>query len=533
MNSERASSLADAPPQTATWHVDVEPSRVEATSAPVDAAPTLLDSVVAATASHQSDARTHLEAFLQESSGARALRMWAGSKAPAAGPRARDLWLQMLARDIAAIDAMLNQQLNAVLHHRRFQQLEASWRGLRYLVDQADADENVHIRMLSVSWQELTKDAERALEFDQSQLFRKVYTDEFDSPGGTPFGLLIGDYQIQHLPSPDHPDDLGTVASIAQVAAAAFAPFIGGADPAMFGLENFSQFDRPMDLSRVFEQVEYVKWNALRQVEDARFVGMTLPHTLMRLPYADDNFRPDSFCFREEVEGPDQSKYLWGNAAYAFGAVVIRAFIDSGWLAEIRGVKRGEDGGGLVADLPSCSFGTDKAGIALKSSTDLIISDDLEKELNDLGFVPLSHCKDTPYCAFYGNQSIQKPKLYDQPAATMNSKISSMMQYILCASRIAHYLKVVAREKIGSFSEATDLEEYLKRWVHQYVTPDSEAPAKVKAQFPLREAQVRVRERPGSPGNYACEMHLLPHYQLDALTASVRLRTELAPARSA
>jgi type VI secretion system protein ImpD len=491
----------------------------------------LLDAVVAATAADRARAAGVLDQFLQTRGLEDSLRHWMGRDRNACASRASVL--QRLARDIASIDDMLNEQLNAIIHHPRFQQLESSWIGLQYLVNQTDPDEKVVIRMLNVSWQEISRDIDLALEFDQTQLFKKIYSEEFDTPGGTPFGLLIGDYTIRHLPSAQHPvDDLNVLSSLTQVAAAAFAPFITAADPALFGLESYSQFDRPTSLHRVFEQAEYIKWNALRQMEDSRFVGLTLPRVLMRLPHEDDTTRSDMFRFREDVEGPDTRKYLWGNAAFAFGAVVIRAFVDSGWLAEIRGVKRGEDGGGLVADLPVCSFGTDKLGVAIKSSTDLVISDELEKELSDLGFMPLSHCKDTPFCAFYGNQSIQKAKTYDEPAVSMNAKISSMLQYILCSSRIAHYLKVVARQKIGSFAEAYDLEDYLKRWVNDYVAPDAEASAAVKAKFPLREAQVRVRERPGSPGNFVCEMHLLPHYQLDALTASVRLRTELAPARS-
>jgi type VI secretion system protein ImpD len=491
----------------------------------------LLDSVLSVTPT-AGPADSPLQHFVRERSPERALLLWAAIGGFDPAPLSRRDWQGVLNRDIAVLDAIISDQVNAIIHHPRFQQLEASWTGLHYLVGQTDPDEKVIIRVLNLSWKELTADAERALEFDQSQLFRKVYNEEFDTPGGTPYGLLIGDYQVRHMPDAEHPtDDLGALASVAQVAAAAFAPFIASADPALFGIDDFADLDRPVSLARVFEQAEYVKWNALRQAEDSRFVGLALPRILMRAPYADDPVRTDGFRFAEDVDGPDRRRYLWGNAAYAFGAVVVRAFMESGWLAEIRGVKRGEDGGGLVLGLPTCSFGTDKAGIALKASTDLIVSEDLDKELGELGFIPLCHCKDTPYSAFYGNQSVQRPKTYDQAAVTMNAKISGMLQYVLCASRIAHYLKVLAREKIGSFAEAHELEEYLRRWVNDYVAPDAEASAEVKARFPLREAQVRVRERPGAPGNYMCEMHLLPHYQLDALTATVRLRTELAPAR--
>lgn len=454
-----------------------------------------------------------------------------GGASPAAAVSPPPPELLALVRRIARIDELVSRQLNAILHHPRFQGLEASWRGLRYLVEEAEEDESIKVKVLNASWKELARDAERAVEFDQSQLFRKVY-DELDAPGGEPFGVLIGDYQLRHRPASDHPtDDLETLASVSQVAAAAFAPFIAGAEPAFLGLTGFSQLERPLDLGGILDQTEYIKWRSLRDAEDSRFIGLTLPRVLMRLPWPDDGSRPDGFRFREEVEGPDRSAYLWGNAAYAFGAVVVRAFIDSGWLAEIRGAKRGEEGGGLVTGLPVHCFSTDRSGVALRSSTEVMVGDHQEKELGELGFIPLCHLKDTVYCAFYGNQSVQKPRVYAELAPTMNARISSMLQYMLCVSRFAHYLKVRMRNKVGSFTEASAIEDDLNHWVHDYVAPDSDASQEVKARYPLREAHIEVREREGKPGNFRCVMRLVPHYQLDAVSATVELKTELGPAR--
>jgi type VI secretion system ImpC/EvpB family protein len=501
---------------------------VAAVSAPPAAAPRLLDAIVETTLSAGAAARFPLDQFLAEPSLAKALSTWIGWTATPGAAIDPQRLLAMLNHDVARLDAMISRQANAVLHHPRFQRLEASWRGLRYLVEQVKDAEAVKIRVLSVSWQELARDAERAIEFDQSQLFRKVYGEEFDTPGGKPFGILLGDYEVRPWPSADHPvDDLAVLEAISHVAAAAFAPFVAGVHPAMFGLDQFAELERPLDLPRTFQQLEYLKWRALRDSEDSRFAALTLPRVLMRLPYEDDGSRIDGFAFREEVAGPDRGQYLWGSAVWAFGAVVIRAFTDSGWLADIRGVRRGVEGGGLVKGLPTHSFATDARGLVTKCSTDVIIADQQEQELSELGFIPLCHCPGTEFSAFYGNQSVQKPKKYDEPAATMNARISAMLQYMLCVARFAHYLKIAARDKIGSFVEASECENYLHRWLQQYVTSDTEAAPEVKAQYPLREASVQVREQPGKPGKYQCIAHLWPHFELEELTTSLRVTTEL------
>jgi type VI secretion system ImpC/EvpB family protein len=440
---------------------------------------------------------------------------------------------RMLTRQIAHLDALLGAQVNAILHHPQFQKLEASWRGLRYLVDQIEEGENVKVRVLNVSWKELVRDLERAIEFDQSQLFRKVYSDEFGTPGGEPFGVLLGDYEVRHRPAPGHPtDDVAALAAAAQVAAAAFAPFVASAQPSLFGLDHFSELELPLELARTFEQAEYVKWKALRDREDARFLGLTLLRVLMRLPHADDGGRADGFRFREEVSKPDRSEYLWGNAVYAFGGVLVRAFTESGWLGGIRGVQRDATGGGLATGLPACSFGTDKAGVCTRSSTDVALTDRQEKELSDLGFMPLCHCPDTAFAAYYATPSLQKPKPYDEAVATTNARLSGMLQYMLAVSRFAHSLKVLARDKVGSFLGAAECEAFLNRWLSDYTTANDEASAETKARYPLREARAQVRDHPGKPGTYLCVIHLRPHFQLEEVVTAVRLTTELAPGSS-
>ncbi len=440
--------------------------------------------------------------------------------------------VRVLIRAIAQIDALLTRQVNAILHHPAFQRLEAAWRGLDYLVSRAEEAENVKVRVLHLSWKELVRDLERAIEFDQSQLFRKVYSDEFGTPGGEPFGILLGDYEVRHRPSPDHPtDDIGALSAASAVAAAAFAPLVVAADPVLFDLQHYSELERPLNLSETFARKEYAKWESLRKLDDTRFVGIVLPRVLMRLPYADCRPRPDDFLFREDVGIPDRRNYLWGNAVYAFGGVIVQAFADSGWFADIRGVTPGVRGQGLVTGLPTHSFGTDKLGVAPKSSTEVIVTEVREKELAELGFIPLCHCPGTDLAAYYSNTSLHRAASYDREAGTANARMSAMLQYVLCVSRFAHYLKVIARDRVGSFSDPAATEEYLQRWLLNYTTSNTDADPSLRSRYPLRDAGVTVRETPGKPGVFQCVMHLSPHAQLDQATVGVRLATELNPAR--
>jgi type VI secretion system protein ImpC len=419
---------------------------------------------------------------------------------------------------IADIDALLSRQLNAIMHAPEFQHLEASWRGLHYLVYQTETSTMLKIRVLNVSKQDLLRDLERATEFDQSALFKKVYEEEYGMFGGAPFGVLIGDYEFGR-----HPQDMALLEKISNVAAAAHAPFIAAASPQLFNLDSFTDVGVPRDLAKIFDTVEYAKWKSFRESEDSRYVALTLPHILMRLPYGKETVPVEAFNFEEEVDGTDHSKYLWGNASYALGTRITDAFARYGWTVAIRGVE----GGGLVEGLPTHTFKTDEGDVALKCPTEIAITDRREKELSDLGFVPLVHCKGRDFAAFFGTQSCQKAKKYDTDAANANARLSTQVQYIMATARFAHYLKAIMRDKIGSFMSRGECETFLNRWINNYVVGSDEAGQEMKARYPLREARVDVSEVPGKPGVYRAVAFLRPHFQLDELTVSLRLVAEL------
>lgn len=420
---------------------------------------------------------------------------------------------------VAELDRLISEQLSAIMHAPAFQTLESSWRGLHYLCTQTSTGSMMKVKVLNAPKKDLVRDFKSAIDFDQSALFKKVYEEEFGTFGGSPFGTLIGDYQIGR-----QPEDMYFLEQMSHVAAAAHAPFIGAASEDMFGLESFTDLGKPRDLAKIFDTVEYAKWKSFREGEDSRYVGLTLPRFLGRLPYnPKDGTTVEGFNYVEDVDGADHSKYLWCNTAYAFGARLTRAFEDFGWCAAIRGVE----GGGLVEDLPTHTFRTDDGEIALKCPTEIAITDRREKELSDLGFIPLVHCKNTDYAAFFGAQSAQKARKYNTDAANANAILSSQLQYIFAVSRIAHYLKAMMREKIGSFASAGNVEDFLNRWIAQYVLLDDNAPQEAKAQHPLREASIQVSEVPGRAGVYRAVAFLRPHFQLDELSVSLRLVAEL------
>ncbi|KIQ98078.1 type VI secretion system contractile sheath large subunit [Lysobacter sp. A03] len=420
---------------------------------------------------------------------------------------------------VAELDRMISEQLTAVMHAPQFQQLESTWRGLHYLCSQTSTGTQLKIKVLNAPKKDVVKDFKSAIDFDQSALFKKVYEEEFGTFGGSPFGALLGDYNIGR-----QPEDMYFIEQMSHVAAAAHAPFVAAASEDMFGLESFTEMGKPRDLAKVFDTIEYAKWKSFRDSEDSRYVGLTLPRFLGRLPYnPKDGTTVEGFNYVEDVDGNDHSKYLWCNTAYAFGARLTKAFEDFGWCAAIRGVE----GGGLVEDLPTHTFRTDDGEVALKCPTEVAITDRREKELSDLGFIPLVHCKNTDYAAFFGAQSAQKPKKYNTDAANANASLSSQLQYMFAVSRVAHYLKAMMREKIGSFASAGNVEDFLNRWVAQYVLLDDNATQEAKAQYPLREASVQVSEVPGKPGVYRAVSFLRPHFQLDELSVSLRLVAEL------
>ncbi len=424
----------------------------------------------------------------------------------------------MINARIAQIDHLLSIQLNEILHHPTFQKLEGSWRGLKYLLDQSETNDQLKIKVLNVSKRDLLRDLQRAPEFDQSALFKKVYEEEFGIFGGAPFASLIGDYEFGK-----GPEDIELLERIAMTAASAHAPFISAASPEFFNLESFATLDAPRDMSKVFDTTEYAKWKSFRASEDSRYVGLTCPRMLIRLPYGKETKQVDAFNYEENVDGTDYKKYLWSNAAYAMGARLTTAYALYGWCAAIRGVE----GGGLVEGLPVHNFYTDEGDIAMKCPTEVPITDRREKELADQGFIPLVHCKGTDYAAFFSVQSAQKAKLYDKDAANANARLSTQLPYIFACSRFAHYLKAMMRDKLGSFMSQKDCERWLNQWIQLYVTPDDMASQYVKASHPLREARIEVSEVPGKPGVYRAVAFLRPHFQLDELSVSLRLVAEL------
>ncbi len=474
-----------------------------------------------------------LDRWLKEKDPIKALAVWIDRSAGRSLPNTARQALRRINREIGQIDQLLNRQLNEVLHHPRFQKLEASWRGVRHLIDCADPDANCKIRLLSLSWGALVRDLDRAIEFDQSQLFKKIYSEEFGTSGGEPYSAILGDYEIHLRPDKNHKtDDVNALKSLTQVMAAAFAPFIASAHPSLFGLDSFQELERPSDLTKLFNQPEYVTWNSLRDLPDSRFLALALPRILMRKPYQGRGKEVAHFPFQETTDSPDEADYLWGNAAYALGGVMIRSFCQNGWLADIRGVRQDRDEGGLITGLPEISWKTDREGIAVKPPVDVVIPESMEAEFSNLGFTALCPCNITRLPAIHSTPSLQKPEQFDNESANTSARLSSMMHYMLCVSRIAHYVKVLGREKIGSYTEAADCEEYLNDWLRRYVTQDDDAEAEIKAKYPLREAEATIREKPGEPGNYYCTIHLQPHYQMDDMVSAVKLTTEISSTSS-
>ena len=425
----------------------------------------------------------------------------------------------MINARIAQIDHLVSIQLNEVLHNAQFQKLEGSWRGLKYLLDQSETGAGLKIKVLNVSKKELLRDLQRAPEFDQSAIFKRVYEEGYGVFGGEPFAAMIGDYEFGR-----HPEDMELLQKMSGVAASAHAPFLTAAAPELLNLDSFTNLSAPRDLAKIFDTTEYAKWKSFRDSEDSRYVALAMPHILMRLPYGKDTAAIETFNYEEGVDGTDHSKYLWGNAAYALGARMTNAFAQYGWCVAMRGVE----GGGLVQGLPTHTFRTDGGDVALKCPTEIAITDRREKELADQGLVPLVHCKGTDYAAFFSIQSCNKPKRYDKESANANARLSAQIPYIMATSRFAHYMKAIMRDKIGSFTTRNECERFLNSWVMQYVVgnPDSVG-QDIKAKYPLSEARVDVEEVPGKPGAYRAVAFLKPHFQLEELSVSMRLVAEL------
>jgi type VI secretion system protein ImpC len=424
-------------------------------------------------------------------------------------------------RAIAEIDRKVSEQLNAVMHNEKFLKLEGSWRGLHHLVMSSETSTSLKLRLLQASKKELGRDLQRAVEFDQSQLFKKIYENEFGTPGGEPYGALIGDYEWTA-----HPEDVETLRLVSNVAAASFAPFISGVGAGMFGFEDWRELSKPRDLAKIFETAEYAKWRAYRDTEDSRFVSLVMPRVIARLPYGAATKPVEEFGYEEAPRNADgtakaqgHEEYCWMSAAYVMGARLTDAFAQYGWCTAIRGAE----GGGKVTNLPSHVFTSDDGDLDAKCPTEIGITDRREAELSNLGFLPLCHYKNTDYAVFFGAQTTQKPKKYDRPEATANAAISARLPYLMATSRFAHFLKVMARDKIGSFMEAPDVERWLNRWIQNYVNPMEGAGQEARAKYPLREAKVEVKEIPGRPGSYNAVAYMRPWLQMEELTTSMRM----------
>jgi type VI secretion system protein ImpC len=425
---------------------------------------------------------------------------------------------------IAGIDKKLTDQINLIIHHEDFRNLEGGWRGLHHLVSHTETDETLKIRVLNISKNDVGKVLKKykGTAWDQSPLFKKLYEDEFGSPGGSPYGCILGDYAFDHTAP-----DVALLAGMSQICAAAHAPFISAAAPSLMNMESWKELGNPRDLTKIFQTPEYAPWRSLRESEDSKYIGLTMPRFLSRLPYGAKTSPVDEFNFEEDTEGADENKFTWSNAAYAMGANITRAFKLNGWCARIRGVESG----GLVEGLPVYTFPTDDGGVDMKCPTEVAITDRREAELAKNGLMPLSHWKNTDYAVFVGAQSLNKPAVYDDADATANANLAARLPYLFATCRFAHYLKCIVRDKVGSFKERADMERWLNQWISNFVTTDPNASESVKAQYPLAAAEVKVEEIPGNPGYYTSKFFLKPHFQLEGLTVSLRLVTKLPSAK--
>ena len=432
-----------------------------------------------------------------------------------------------LNKAMQALDEKLSRQLAAVMHHPKFQKLEGTWRGMKHLVFNSETGNTLKTRALNVSKEVLAKDLEKAVEFDQSQLWKKIYTSEFSQPGGKPYGALIGDYEFTN-----HPEDVAMIRKISEVAAASFCPFISAASNSMFGFKDFTTLPKPRDLKKIFASDDYIEWNAFRDTEESRFVTLVMPRVLSRPPYGKANKKIDEFNFEEFVLDSkgrhvqaEHDQFCWMNAAYVEGAVLTRAFAQTGWCTAIRGYENG----GKIEELPLYKFVSKDGDLKVKCPSEIEIDDSRSAELDELGFLSLGWYKQTDYSVFFGAQTAQKPKNYGpkQQEANANAQISARLPYILCASRIAHYLKAIGRDAVGSFKEKDDVQSWLNNWIADYIADDPKASPEVRAKFPLMAAQIQVENVPGKPGSYRAVAHLRPWLQFEELTTSLRMVANL------
>jgi type VI secretion system protein ImpC len=418
---------------------------------------------------------------------------------------------------IRAIDAKLTEQVNLILHHEDFQGVESAWRGLHYLVNNTETDEQLKIKVFNISKKELGKTLKkfRGTAWDQSPIFKKIYEEEYGQFGGEPFGLLVGDYYFDHSPQ-----DVQLLGDIAAVAAGAHAPFIAAAAPTVMQMDSWGELANPRDLTKIFQTPEYAAWKSLRESEDSRYIGLAMPRFLARLPYGAKTEPVDEFAFEEDTAGADSSSFTWCNSAYAMATNITRAFKLYGWTTRIRGIESG----GAVEGLPAYTFPTDDGGVQMKCPTEIAISDRREAELAKNGFMPLIHKKNSDFAAFIGAQSLQKPQEYDDPDATANANLSARLPYIFATCRFAHYLKCMVRDKVGSTKTQDQLQRWLQGWLNRYIDGDPDnSPEDYKATHPLAAGLVELAANEENPGYYSAKFYLKPHYQLEGLNVSMRL----------
>jgi len=467
--------------------------------------------------------------FLSAPSGP-AIALWFGAER---GTRLRidhQALRDALDRDIAAIDALLSDQIDAILHHSRLRKLEGTWRGLAWLADGAELSNRLKIKILNIGWPEICRDLERTIEFDQSQLFRKVYEEEFGTPGGEPYGLLVVDHEVRHRPSAEfRTDDVNALTSLSGIAAAAFSPVIIGAAPALLEVDSFAGLATTTDIAAPLRNAEHARWRSLSARADMRFVGVALPHVLARPPWQDDGTRADGFRYHEYA--PTNDDRVWMNAGYAFAAVVARSFAHYAWPADVRGVETDREGGGLVTGVPLESFTTDPHLVWVRSPVEIVLTDRQERSLLEAGLMPLSAAPFSEELVFGAVRSLQVPQRYQgvtAHAADANARLSTQINSILCASRFAHHLKMKGRHMVGSFKTADEIERFLQAWLTQYVNGNLAASGDSRARFPLVAGRVSVNELPGKPGSFGCVIQLQPHYQLDDIAAAFQLVTDLS-----
>ena len=458
---------------------------------------------------HQVDgARAMLEGFINEATKA-------GGKVEGNAKRA-------IAERIAGLDRLISAQVNKVLHHEKFQKLEASWRNLDKLVSENDLSSSMRVRVFNCHRKEIERDFSRAPGFDQSYFFKNVYESEYGTLGGIPYTFLIGDMEFGRSPM-----DIEFLRQMSSVASMAHAPFIASATPGLLDLDSFTDLDRPIDIAKIFESSEMATWNSLRDSADSRYLVLTAPRTLVRLPWGPDTAPIEEMDFVEEVDGQDHSQYLWGPSSWSVGSLIMRSFSEHGWPSAIRGTE----GGGQIANLPLHAFPSLSGSRITKCPTETTITDRREKELSDQGLIGLCHARNTDYAVVFSGSTVNRPKKYADPDANANARLAASLPYLLACARFAHYLKAIIRDKVGGFSSRENVERFLNDWIAQYVTSDDTASHSTKARYPLREARVQVRDVPGKPGAYSAVAHLRPHFQLEELTASLRLVAEVPAAQ--